>query len=90
MRVFYSVPKCASRSAVIVYEAVRVIFCCAEMKRYWGRLIGFGVCGYARSTSRDVNLFTAIPQAGGKTVLEVTPIACCPWCGKAIEPCRMK
>ncbi len=86
MRVYYR----AVRSAVTTYEATRVAFCCAAMKRFWGRLVGFGVRGCARSTSADVNLFADRAQAGGKSVLEVTAIACCPWCGEAIEPCRVK
>ena len=90
MRVFYRVPKCACRSVVTVYEVTRVVFCCEEMKQQWGRLIGFGVKDCLRSTSRDVSLFTAIPQVNGNFLLEVTPVACCPWCGEAVETCREK
>ena len=52
-----------------------------------GRLIVFGVRGYKRSTSRDVNLFSDRAQAGGKTILEVTAVAACPFCGEAIQCC---
>lgn len=90
MRVFYRAVRCARRVAVTTYEATRVVFCCDGMRRQWGRLIGFGVRGCARSTSRDVNLFTAIPQANGKTALELTPILYCPWCGEVVEPFRVK
>ena len=89
MKVFYRV-RCARRAAVTTYEASRVVFCCADMRRQWDRLIGFGVRGCARSTSRDVSLFTAITQTNGKTVLEVTPIIFCPWCGAAVEACIAK
>ncbi len=73
------------RSAVTTYEATRVVFCCAAMERQWVRLIGFGVRGCARSTSKDVNLFTDRVQTNGKTVLEVEAIAFGPWCGEAVE-----
>jgi hypothetical protein len=86
MRVFYR----ACHSSIVVYDQTRVSFCCAEMERQWDRLIGFGAKGCLRSTSRDVSLFTLHPQANGRPVLEVTPIGFCPWCGEAIEPCRMK
>ena len=90
MRVFYRVPRCARRSAVTVYEATRVVFCCEEMKRHWGRLVGFGVRGCPHSTSRDVNLQMVRPQANGGHVVEVTPVAHCPWCGETVEICREK
>ena len=34
MKVFYRV-RCARRSALTVYEATRIAFCCAEMERQW-------------------------------------------------------
>ena len=86
MKVFYR----ARHSSLVVYEQTAVAFCCAEMERQWGRLIGFGAKDCQRSTSRDVNLFTLRPQASGRPVLEVTPICHCPFCGKMIEPCRVK
>jgi hypothetical protein len=81
MRVFYRV-RCARR--VATYEVTRVVFCCGEMERHWGRLIGFGVRGCKTSTSADVNLFTDRAQVGGKTILETTAIAACPWCGETV------
>jgi hypothetical protein len=90
MQVFYRAVRGARRAAVTTYEATRVVFCCAAMERQWGRLIGFGVRGCARSTSRDVNLFGDRAQVGGRTILEVTAIAFCPWCGETVEPCRVK
>ena len=84
MRVFYRV-RCARRVAVTTYEATRVVFCCEAMERQWGRLIGFGARGYKASTSRDVNLFSERTQTGGKSVLEVTAIAACPWCGEVVR-----
>jgi hypothetical protein len=88
LRVFYRVPRRALRTALTVYEQAAVEFCCAEMGRQWDRLIGFGVKGYPRSTSRDVNLFTVRPQAHGSFVLEVTAVVFCPWCGVAVEMIR--
>lgn len=77
MRVFYrSRPSTASET---VYEQVGPAeFCCASMCRYWCVLVGFGVLGHERSTSRDVNLCIPRPQANGRTVLEVVPIQFCP------------
>ena len=60
------------RAAVTTYEAIRVMFCCDEMKRQWGRLIGFGVEELRGVDQRYVNLFTDLAQANGNTVLEVT------------------
>ena len=84
MRVFYRV-RCARRSAVTTYEATRVVFCCTEMERQWGRLVGFGVRGCKASTSADVNLFADRAQVGGKTVLEATPVVFCPWCRQRVS-----
>ena len=59
------------------------------MQRQWDRLIGFGVRGYKRSTSADVNLFSDLAQASGKTILEVVAITACPWCGEAVATCQV-
>lgn len=74
----------------MVYQSGRIKFCCVEMNRWWGRLIGFGVRDCSESTSRDVNLFLTHPQANGMAVLEAVPVQCCPWCGEAVEVCRVK
>ena len=88
MRVSYrSVPSAAEP----VYEqAGPVTFCCAEMCRRWNALVGFGVLGHDRSTSREVNLSIPKPQANGRTLAEVVPIDFCPWCGQPVEVCRRK
>jgi hypothetical protein len=80
-----------AKAAGVVYQAVgRVQYCCERMRQQWGRLIGFGVLGHRASTSREVNLASAVPQANGRTVLEVVPIECCPFCGETVETCRVK
>ena len=73
-----------------VYRQGQVSWCCAEMCRWWGLLVGFGVRGCAASTSRTVNLFLDRPQASGKTAVEVVPLDFCPWCGQAVETCQVK
>ena len=86
MRVYYR-----SKSGSPVYEQdAPVKFCCAEMRRWWNVLIGFGVVGHDQSTSREVNLCVPRAQANGKTVAEVVPVSFCPWCGEAVEACREK
>jgi len=60
------------------------------MRRWWGRLVSFGVRGHPASTSKDVSLFLERPQANGKTILEVIPIDYCPFCGEIIVVCREK
>jgi type IV pilus biogenesis protein CpaD/CtpE len=86
MRVFYR----SVRRAVVVYQQTRAVFCCAEMKRHWDQLIGFGARGVNACTSREVNLFLDRPQAHGRSVLELVPIQCCPFCGEVIETVREK
>jgi hypothetical protein len=89
VRVFYRGQ--SSPSGETVYEqAGPVTFCCASMCRYWHVLVGFGVLGSDRSTSRDVNLSIMRAQANGRTLTEVVPIDFCPWCGQAVECCRRK
>lgn len=84
MQVFYR-PSCAQ-----TFTQGPVKFCCADMCRWWGRLIGFGVRGCPTSTSQDVNLYLDRPQANGKTAVEVVPVTFCPFCGAAVETCRVK
>jgi hypothetical protein len=86
MRVFY---RCVRR-ALTVYQQTRVAFCCAEMKRQWNRLLGFGARDVSASTSREVNLFVDRAQANGRTVLELIPVQHCPFCGESIETVRQK
>ena len=89
MRVFYRGQP--SSSGETVYEQVGpTTFCCASMCRYWCVLIGFGILGHSRSTSREVNLSVPRSQANGSTVAEVVPIDFCPWCGEAVDVCRRK
>jgi hypothetical protein len=88
MRLFYSSRPGRDGEPVFTQGAVR--FCCAEMCRWWNVLLGFGVRGYPVSTSNEVNLFLPRPQASGKTVLELVAVRYCPWCGEAVEVCRVK
>lgn len=82
---------CPSETGEPVYEQTAPIKpCCAEMARRWGSLVCFGIAGARRSTSREVNLYVPQPQANGKAVLEVVPVAFCPWCGEAVKTYRMK
>lgn len=85
MHVFYSRHGAKRPDLPVVYEQASVKFCCEEIERQWGRLIGFGTRGVARSTSRDVNLYTVHPQANGGFVLEVTSIGFCPYCGVVVN-----
>ncbi len=72
-----------------VFEATGARFCCGEMSRYWGRLIGFGAPG-RRSTDREVNLVSAVPQRGGRSVASLAAVQFCPWCGEPVETYRAK
>jgi hypothetical protein len=93
MRVSYRArqAKCQSTPSGVVYETARPIqWCCARMCQWWDTLIGFGVPGHPRSTSREVNLAATVPQANGGSVLEVVSIAFCPFCGESVEACRVK
>jgi hypothetical protein len=86
MRVFYRCVRCA----LSVYQQSRVVFCCETMREKWGKLIGFGARDVAACTSRGVNLFIDREQASGRSILELVPIQHCPFCGEAIETCRVK
>jgi len=91
MKVFYRVPR-RRRNGPTVYEAVRVEFCCDEMERHWGRIVGFGGKGFRASTSRDLCLYLDRRQAVDGFIVEMVPVAFCPWCGTAVEilPATMK
>jgi len=86
MKVFYR----SLRRTLVVYQQTRAVFCCAEMARRWGKLLGFGARGIAACTSREMSLFLDRAQANGRTILEVVPIRCCPFCGEEIEIVREK
>jgi hypothetical protein len=86
MRVFYR----ALRRSIVVYQQTSVTFCCAEMERRWGKLLGFGARDVSACTSREVNLFADRQQANGQTILEMVPIRYCPFCGEEIETVRVK
>jgi hypothetical protein len=89
MRVVYRVLRPRRPGAPLTYQqAEPVKRCCADMARWWGNLIGFGVRDVPASTSAAVNLWRDRPQANGRTILEVVPIQRCPWCGEPIETCR--
>jgi hypothetical protein len=60
------------------------------MRDEWGILIGFGVKGHARATSREVNIFTLHPQSTGTIIPGITEIRYCPWCGEEVEVVRVK
>lgn len=87
MRVFYR----SCHGHVAVYEhVVAVRFCCDEMRNEWGILIGFGLKGHVRTTSREVNIFTLHPQCGWTAFPGITEIRYCPWCAQEIEVVRVK
>jgi hypothetical protein len=88
MRVSYQSAPSATREPV--YRQTAVKFCCATLCQWWGVLIGFGCRGCQASTCRDVCLYLDRPQANGGIVLEVVPVEHCPWCGEAVETCRVK
>jgi len=81
----------SARTAETVYEQVGdVRFCCEAMRERWGLLIGFGALGHRRSTDRAVNLYSVVTQANGTSLLGMTPVDFCPFCGEPIETCRVK
>jgi hypothetical protein len=91
MRVFYRSrrPKCPAGPTV--YEVAGAVrWCCADLCKWWDRLIGFGVPGVPASTDRAVNLAVPVPQTHGGTVLELVPVAFCPFCGEPVEAVRAK
>jgi hypothetical protein len=90
MRVSYRSRWAKHPAGEVVYEETDVEYCCPTMRRCWGVLIGFGVRGHLRSTSRDVAIFTTHPQANGKIVQGIMPVEFCPFCGQTIETCRDK
>lgn len=77
----------SSRLRLKAFELVAPpAFCCADMRRSWGRLIDLGLYGFARTENLSVCLCTtAHVIQGGVPVAGVDLIAFCPWCGEAIE-----
>ncbi len=74
-----------------VYEQIAVHFCCREMQDEWDILVGFGVKGHRRTTSREVNIFTSHHmQRSGNCILGLTEIRFCPWCGEEVVVVRVK
>jgi hypothetical protein len=90
MRVFYRACSGHHPLAPVVYEQTDVTFCCDTLCRCWDVLVGFGVKGCLRSTSREVGIFTSHAQANGKPVVGVMPVDFCPFCGEVIQTCRVK
>lgn len=90
MKVFYRARR-GSLGQVAVYEQTKPpAFCCEAMARQWGQLIGFGLKGYCRSTSREVNLYSMLEQVGHEPVCILTEICFCPFCGEPVEVCLKK
>lgn len=88
MRVSYR--SCRGRYET-VFEQTDIWFCCQEMQGEWDILIGFGIKGHRRTTSREVNIFASHHmQMSGNSVLGVVEIRYCPWCGEEIEVVRVK
>lgn len=92
MQVFYvAVPGHPVRGLEVVYQLVGgPRFCCQEMARHWGVMIGFGVRDRPKSSSKEVNIWTRIPQARGMFTWGLVEIRFCPFCGEAVEGCRRK
>lgn len=92
MRVFYrSRPGHPVRGPEVVYEQVgEPVFCCGEMRQHWGVMVGFGVRTAPRSTSKEINLWTRLPQASGFCAWGLVEVRFCPFCGEEVEVCRVK
>jgi len=88
MRVSYR--SCCGGRVTVYEQKGHLRFCCQEMRDEWGILIGFGVRGHPRTTSREVNLFTLHPQSSGTVIPGITEVRYCPWCGVEIEVVRLK
>ena len=86
MQVSYRACRCKRAT---VYEQADLCFCCEDMRREWDKLIGFGICGHPRTTSREVNLFGLHLYSTGTIIPAITEIRHCPWCGEEIELVRI-
>lgn len=87
MQVSYRMDRC---KRVTVYEQAGVCFCCEDMRHEWGILIGFGINGHPRTTSREVNLFGLHQFSTGTIIPAITEVRYCPWCGEDIEIVHVK
>jgi hypothetical protein len=87
---YRSCGRCRTTGETLYEAAGPVAFCCASMCRHWTVLLGFGVKGHARTTSREVCLYQEIPQASGGPVCALAEVFYCPWCAEAVETCREK
>jgi hypothetical protein len=89
MRVSYR--SCRKRRCSTVYEQTGLLtFCCDKMRVEWDILIGFGLKGHPRTSSREVNLFGLHQFSTGTIIPVITDIQFCPWCGEDIEVIRVK
>lgn len=87
MRVFYR--PCRKRGCCTVYERTgSLAFCCSRMQAEWDILIGFGLKGHPRTSSREVNIFGLHQFSTGSIIPVITDINYCPWCGEGIEVVR--
>lgn len=87
MRVSYRACTCKGAT---VYEQTDVCFCCEDMRREWGIMLGFGICGHPRTTSREVNLFGLHQYSTGTIIPSICEIRFCPWCGEEIVVIRVR
>jgi hypothetical protein len=90
VRLFYSAKRIKRASLPVTYQQGPVLFCCARLCQWWGRLVGFGVRDCSASTDCGVNLYFDRPQANGSTAVELVPIDHCPFCGAPVETVRVK
>ena len=82
--------RCHRGGRETVYEQADVCFCCEEMQREWGIMLGFGICGHACTTSREVNLFGLHQYSTGTIIPSIIEIRFCPWCGEEIVVVRVR
>jgi hypothetical protein len=71
MKMYYRAKLARVGTEIVYSQTGQPVFCCEEMARQWGRLLGFGVQGHGWTTSREVNLYsvdsipTLDPAGGG-------------------------
>lgn len=89
MRISYR--SCRKHGCFTVYEQTGLLdFCCEDLRREWDILIGFGIKGHPRTSSRHVNIFGLHQFSTGSIIPVITDIRYCPWCGEEIEVVRVK
>jgi hypothetical protein len=89
MRVSYR--SCRNRECYTLYEQIGPLdFYCEDLRREWDILIGFGIKGRPRTSSRHVNIFGLHQFSTGSIVPVINDIRYCPWCGDEIEVVRVK